>query len=270
MSDINFGGNDVVENEERIGGWTADESGIQLAMFTEAFLTESKNGAYALNLKSVDKDQNERSYQIYFTNRNKEVFYSDKKTGDKRMLPGYQLINNICLAACGKTFQEVAAASKKKVIDLYDRESRKEIPTETTTYPAMCKKVLKLGVIKISKNKYVKGKEVNERVEVNEINMVFRKADDLTPKEASEKAKEPKAYAKWVKYWDGRVKDEFKEVEESVEDSAGANPFGDGNTSTDADLFGSDDTESSEEPESKSEPETEGNVDSEEEEDPFA
>lgn len=265
MTDINFG-EDVQENSENVGGWSADDSGIQTVMFDLAYQTESKNGAYALNLNSKDKDGNERRYTIYFTNRNKEVFYIDKKTQEKKMLPGYQLINNLCLAACGKSFQEVVKASKKKVIDLYDFESRSDVPTEVTTYPAMCKKVLKIGVIKVSKNKFVKGKETNEKVEVNEIHTAFRKDDNLTPKEVKDKVKEAKAYPKWVKYWDGRVKDEFKAVEETEEESSGANPFGDGNDSTDDDLFGSDDTPK-EEPTKTEEPSA---SDDEDEEDPFA
>lgn len=274
MSDINFGGGDVVDNTESVGGWTADDSGTQLVILTEAYLSESKNGALALNIQTQDKEQNERRYTIYFTNRNKEVFYTDKKTKEKRKLPGYQTVDNLCKAICGKTFMEVNKAAKNKVIDLYDFESRKEIPTEVKTFPAMLKKPVLLGVIKIVKNKFAKGKETNEKVEVNEIHMVFRKEDKRTPKEVEDKVKECKQHDKWVKYWDGRVKDDFKEVEEVEEESSGENPFDDSD-SDDADLFGEDssddsastDTDSEEE---ETEADSEPNVADDEEEDPFA
>lgn len=266
--EINFGGNDVVDNQETVGGgWTADDSGTQLVVLTEAYLTESAKGALAFNLKTKDKEGNERAYQIYFTNRNKEVFYTDKKTQEKRKLPGYQMVDNICKAACGKTFMEVNKTAKKKVIDLYDFESRKEIPTEVKAFPAVLKKPLILGIIKIVKNKYKNGKETSEKIEVNEIHMVFRKEDKRTPKEVDNGVTEPKNHEKWVKYWDGRVKDEYKEVEDE-EENTGENPFGE-DSSDDSDLFGGDD-ESSEESEKEEETSSEPDLDDEDEEDPFA
>lgn len=272
-TEINFGEGDVVDNSENVGGgWSADESGVQLVVLTEAYLTESQHGALAFNFSTKDKEANERRYQIYFTNRKKEVFYTDKKTKEKRKLPGYQTVDNICKAVCGKTFMEVNKTAKNKVIDLFDFESRKEIPTEVKSFPAVLKKPVLLGVIKIVKNKYAKGKETNDKVEVNEVNMVFRKSDKLTPKEVDEKKTEPKQHDRWVKYWTDRVKDEFKEVEVEEEESTGENPFAD-DSSDDSDLFGSDDDSSEETSEDTTEEETTSEPDvteEDEEEDPFA
>lgn len=265
---FNFGTEELQENEERVGGggFTADESNASLVLFENAYLTQSKHGAWAVNLQSKNKAGDERAYQIYFTNRKGEVFYKDKKSGNSVKLPGYQLLDSIALATCGKSFKEVLDNTKTKVIDLYDYESRKDVPTEVQTLPLICKKALILGVIKKIDNKFKNGKKTSEKRESNEIHMAFRKEDKLTPKEHASGASEPKMYNQWVAYWQepARVKDEYEQVEDE-ESSMGDSPFGD--TSTDTDLFGSDDSATNEE---RSETKPEPNVADEEEEDPFA
>ncbi|MGL4616530.1 MAG: hypothetical protein ACRCVV_22085 [Shewanella sp.] len=237
MSQINFGEN-VQDNNESVGGWSADDSGVQAVILTAAYITVSKKGSSAVNFATKNKEGDERNHTIYFTNGKGEVFYTDKKTGEARKLPGYQILDNICLATCGKTFMQVYQAKQIKTIDLYDSESRKEIPTQVPTLPAMCKKLVKLGIIKVSENGFKNGKQTNERREKNEIHMVFIAASNLTPKEAASGVTEPKQYNKWVKYWEGRVKDNFKAVEEEEEANVGVNPFA---TPTDADdMFGDD------------------------------
>lgn len=266
---FDFGNDDLHENEERVGGggFTADDSNASLVIFENAYLTQSKNGAWAANLQSKNKAGDERSYQVYFTNRKGEVFYTDSKTKNRVKLPGYQLLDSIALATCGKSFKEVLDNTKTKVIDLYDYESRKDVPTEVQTLPLICKKAIILGVIKKIDNKYKNGKKTSEKRESNEIHMVFRKEDKLTPKEHASGATEPKMYSKWIAYWQepARFKDEYEEVEDD-ESSMGDSPFG--ATTDDTDLFGSDEAPTTEATtEASSEPAA---SDDGEEEDPFA
>lgn len=263
-----FGNEELQDNEERVsgGGFTADESNASLVIFENVYLTQSQHGAWAANLQSKNKNGDERSYQIYFTNRKGEVFYKDKKSGNNVKLPGYQLLDSIALATCGKSFQEVLKAAKNKVIDLYDYESRKDVPTEVKTLPLICKKALIIGVIKKVDNKFKNGKKTSEKRESNEIHMAFRKEDKLTAKEYASGATEPKMYNQWVAYWQepARFKDEY-EVVEDEDSSMGDSPFG--LTSDDVDLFNSDETDSSSEDTTTSEPNLADKQ--EEEEDPF-
>ena len=266
INNINFGEN-VEDNTESVGGWSADDSGIQKVIITEAYITQSAKGASAVNLTTKNKEGDERRYTLYFTNTKGEVFYTNKKSGKAVKLPGYQLLDNLCLATCGKPFMEVFKAKQKKTIDLYDAESRREIPQTVPVLPMMCKKLVKLGIIKVISNGFKNGAATNDKRETNEIHMVFNAANDLTPKEVANGKTEPKMYNDWVKHWTGNVKDTYKPIEGAVGTSMGDNPF---STPTDtSDLFGAEEedtpaTASEQAPVQESAP-----VDAEEE-DPFA
>jgi hypothetical protein len=273
--ELNFGGNEeIVENTESVGGWSADESGVQAVIVTVAYLTKSINGASMFNMETLDKNENKRRYTICISNVKGETFYTDKKTQEKRMLPGYQLVNNLCMATAGKPFKDVYAAGKDKSIDLMDWESRKEIPTMVKTFPSIYKKLVKLGVIKKIENARKGGKPTNEQREVNEIHTVFHASDNRTPKEVANKVADAVMFAKWEKYWVGRTKDEFKPVEATEEQSSGVDPFG-ADTSDSVDPFGesSDKEETSTKSENSSETTSEPEPDVTEDEDdvdPFA
>ena len=257
MSEFDFGGNDLEENVERVGGeWSADESGVYVKGITEAYLSQSKNGAYAMNLSTKDKEGNERKYVFYFTNKQGQVYYTkDKK---KHQLPGYALLNAICMLTAGKSAQEILSKPKKKVIDLMDWESRKEVPTEVKSYPLICKKPLIMGIVKVVSNKWAKGKATNAKREQNELKMVFHPKTKLTITEIAAGATaesiaagkdEPKLYAAWLKAWEGKIDDQFveQEADEEIEDQAGDDPFGEDETdATDTQDSDDDNADSSE------------------------
>lgn len=220
MSDFNFG-QDVTENEERIGEWSADESGIQKFAITQAYLIKSARGASALTFKTQDKDENQRNHTIYFTNAKGETFYKDKNKGNQVMLPGYQLLNNLCRFTVGKSFQEVLTGSaKKKVISVYDYESRADIDKEVVVLPTLYNKLVVAGVIKVRKNKFKNKKKTSEEVFGNEIKIIFHPTTGASIKEVTNKVAEAdlKDKAKWVKSWTDRVQDDYEEVEGSDDD----------------------------------------------------
>ena len=222
--EFDFGGNDVEENVERVGGFSADESAVYTKGITQAYLSISQNGAYAMNLATKDKEGNERNYQFYFTNRAGQTYYT--KGGKKHQLPGFALLNAICMLTANQTAQQVLSKAKKQVIDLMDWESRKEVPTEVKTYPQICKKAIKMGITKVISNAYKKGKPTNERREQNEIKMVFNAKSGLTITELAASLTEPKLLAQWVKTWEGRDDDQFEAQEVEKEVAEGDDPFG--------------------------------------------
>ena len=249
MSDFDFGGNDVEENVERVGGgFSADESAVYAKAITQAYLSQSRHGAYAINLSTKDKEGNERNYQFYFTNRAGQTYYTkDKK---KHQLPGYSLLNAICMLTCNKTAQEVLSKPKKQVIELMDWESRKEVPTEVKTYPAICKKVVKFGIVKVISNKYDKGKITNQEREQNEIKMVFDNKTGLTITEIAAGGTEAKLLAAWLKAWEGKVDNQFvaQEAPEDEVSAEGDDPFGaDEDADADTDTDATDSTEDDDE-----------------------
>ncbi len=226
-ADFDFGGDDVEEAVERVGGgFSADESNVYTKGITQAYLSQSPKGAYAINLTTKDKEGNERNFVIYFTNRAGQTFYT--KAGKKFELPAYALLNSIAMMACNQTAKQMLGKSKKQVIDLMDWESRKEVPTEVKTFPQICKKAMKFGIVKVISNKFTKGKATNEPQEKNEIKMIFNTKTLLTISEIASGATEPKLHAKWLKTWEGKEDNQFVEQEkEEVIETEGDNPFGD-------------------------------------------
>lgn len=138
----------------------------------------------------------------------------DPKTGQmtvKKYLPGFELINALCLMTLNKPLRDVG--TEEKTIMLYDFEQRKEVPTAVPMITELLGKKITAGVIKQLVNKRAKdpgtGKYVSitETKEENEIDKFFHFPSGLTVTEAKAKATEPVFKQKWAEKWTGQISD---------------------------------------------------------------
>ena len=109
------------------GGYSLLETDIYPFKVEAAYVTTAQSGAMAVALQLNINGQNHRE-TIYFTNRSGQTFYVDKKTNDERNLPGFGLLNSMCLLTVGKELLELD--SEERVINVYNRDANGEVPTK--------------------------------------------------------------------------------------------------------------------------------------------
>ena len=112
--------------DDFIGGGGVLSTDIYPATIKYAFVGKAQNSD-ARNLTICLKVNGlEISRQIWMTNRNGDVTYTDKKTKEDKNLPGYNQVNGLCMLLCSKEVGDMEVEEKQ--LSLYDYESKKEIP----------------------------------------------------------------------------------------------------------------------------------------------
>jgi hypothetical protein len=159
--------------EDRLGGYSPLESGCYLATIKALYAGASDGGAQNLTLLA---DIGGREYRetIYFTNKGGDNFYMTKNS-KKAPLPGFITVDHICLVATGAPLAE--QETEEKVVKVWDREARTEVPRKVPMITAAIGQQIELGILKVMQNKTEKqGNEyvpIADTVDSNLIDKVF-------------------------------------------------------------------------------------------------
>lgn len=196
------------QSQDRLGGYQPLESGIYQATIKNFYAGESKNGAMSLTLIAEVGDKEYRE-TIYITNKNKENFFINKKSGKKSPLPGFIVVNDICLIVTGKELHELE--TEEKVVKIYDYDAKEEVPKSVPVITEALDKPVALGIIKqiVNKNEKVGDKYVPtaESREENLIDKVFHPEYKLTVAEARDGKEKPDFWDAWLKRNEGVTRD---------------------------------------------------------------
>lgn len=112
--------------DDYLGGGGVLETDIYPAEIKYAYIGKS-NSSEARNLTlSLKVNGLEIQRQIWMTNGKGEVTYTDKKTKEEKNLPGYNQVNSLCMLLLSKEVGDMDV--EEKTLNLFDFESRKEIP----------------------------------------------------------------------------------------------------------------------------------------------
>lgn len=213
--------NEVIEqtnqSDQLGGGGYILETNVYDFEITKAYGDYSANGALGLFLEftSVNGGQNYRE-TLYVTNRNGEATFEDKRSGKQVPLPSIAIADAICQCAAGVSLNQLDM--QPKVIDVYDSDAGKELPTEKQVAMDLLGKPITLAIQKSTVNKTVKNEAtgkwepINEAREENQIRHVFHTESGMTYAEAKEGKEEPEFQAKWKEKYEGVTNDRFKEV----------------------------------------------------------
>lgn len=123
------------------------------------------------------------------------------KSGAKFYLPGFEVVNDICIVATGVDL--LNTDTEVKTVKVYDKEASKELPTKVEVVTSLLGKTVTLGVIRVDEPDYL---DNSKRRIINDINKVFNSDTKLTVKEITEEETEPKFYTKWVEKNQGKDK----------------------------------------------------------------
>lgn len=210
--------NNVSTAKDTLGGYEPLASGIYEAVIKAAYVTTSRNGAMAVNLIAEINGQEYRE-QLWITNREGKPFYVSKQTGEKIFLPGYVVINDICMATIGKPLKETDA--QPRIFKIYDVEAKKELPKEVPTMLELIGKQVCLAIIRETVDKTVRDGLGNyvpsgETKDQNVIAKVFEFTSHKTVNEIREHVAEAAFYDKWLAKNEGVTRNRAKGAQEGA------------------------------------------------------
>ncbi|MBL4705093.1 MAG: hypothetical protein JKY54_11255 [Flavobacteriales bacterium] len=191
--------------EDRIGGGGTVTSGAYDAIIKMLFVAPTKKGGSNLVLEALlDMGEGKKpvTYRetIFVMNEKGENFYIDKQ-GDKQLYPGYQMADSLCLMTNG--FQLSDQDMEIKTQNIYDYDTKKEVPTEVPVLMGMLDQPITLGIqeIKSFKQKSVDGKyeDTSDTRKTNETKKVFRTECKRTSTEVRAGLETAVFYDAWCK-----------------------------------------------------------------------
>lgn len=214
LSNIQLG-DDIKDGGDFLGGGRTLESGLYDLTIVHAYISTAESGAMALNIACKTGDSNQLLKQTFWitnsTAKGGVPYFTDKKTMEKKYLPGFVLADNLCLLTVGKHINGLD--TEVKVINLYSSKDQKEVPTQVDMVIDLLGKTITAGVIKQTVNKTKKNdstgayEPTGETRQENEIDKFFRTRDGMTVTEIKAKATEPKFKMAWAEKWEGQVRD---------------------------------------------------------------
>jgi hypothetical protein len=209
------------EAQDRLGGFSRLESDAYPVTFKALYAGKSSGGAQNVTILA-DINGREYSETIYITNRKGENWFENKDkdgkpTGKKSPLPGFTVIDDICLVTTGKPLCE--QATEEKVLNVYDPEQKKEMPKSVQVLTDVTGTSAILGIIKQTVNKsekngdeYVLIADTREENFTDKVFEVNSRATVVEAKKAAETGQELSAvfYGSWVEKNRGKTRDARK------------------------------------------------------------
>jgi hypothetical protein len=123
---------------------------ILLAYLISSSSSKSKGLFLVLKINNEEK-----SFQTYYTNKNDELFYIDKKDNTKKALPGLLLLSALTQITLNKTFDSLGPSDfSKKTIKVWNNDAKTELPKEVDVITSLTGKKVKVALEQIEQNKY--------------------------------------------------------------------------------------------------------------------
>jgi len=191
-----------------------------------AYLEKSSGGALCVKISFVDRIGHKLNITEYVTSGdakgNKNYF---EKNGKKFYLPGFDIINNICLLAAGRELGDIIATKKTMNIQAWDWKTRSMQTAPKEVLSDLIGKEIMLGVVqrkvnkqrKTAEGKYVPTAEIRNE---NAVSAVFRASDGSLLEEIEAKTA-PLYKDQWLATFKDKIIDKTVPVEEESAATAG-------------------------------------------------
>lgn len=234
------------ETTDRLGGFQIRATDIYPATIKAAYAGQSAGGARNVTIV-VELPDGEYSETIYVTNKKGENWFLNQNDKSKKVpLPGFTIIDDICLVTTGKPLSE--QDSEEKVVKIYDFDERKELPKAVPMLVDLIGQTLFLGIVQQTVDKNQKNdstgeyEPTGETRDENVIEKVFHDPTKMTVVEARQGATEPVFFEKWLSKNKGNVRNKAKGADgkgtKSGRPGGGAPQSGAGGQKKTSSLFG--------------------------------
>lgn len=200
------------EAQDRVGGFRIFETDAYLAKIKLAYAGKASQ-SNAQNVTLVfDLPGGEYRETLWVTNKDGKNFYvgQDKKNYP---LPGFTVVDDICMMTTDKPLS--AQIAEEKVVNLYDFDQKKEVPTSVQMLVDLLGKEVILGIQKQTVNKQAKDgngvyQDTADSRDQNVIDKVFHSPSQLTMVEAKRGVTTAAFYGIWTEKNRGRTNDRRK------------------------------------------------------------
>lgn len=244
FSNLNRDG--LEETRDSLGSGGAVETDAYDATIKMAYALTSKGGAQGVAL-TLDLGGRDYRETLWITNKKGENFYLNKNDKTKKIpLPGFVVMDDICLVTVEKDLEAVGETAEEKVVNVYDFEAKKEVPTKVPVLVELLGQQVTVGIQKTLENKTQddgKGNYVAiaDTREVNSIDKVFHTETRGTVNEVKNEQTLGEFYEKWVERNKGTTRDR-REIKDGQGGTVGrpgqAAPTAAGSTAPRTSLFG--------------------------------
>lgn len=203
------------ESQDRVGGFGPVETDYYAAVIKQAYVTTAQSGARAVNFEFTLPGGKPLRNTVYVTDKAGKNYFLNKDDNTKKVpLPGFTVVDDICLCTVEKDLAEVDI--EEKVVKIYDYEQKKELPTTVPVLVELLGKTVGLGVLKITENKSKKNEGsgeyelIAETREINEIDKVFHDESGFTVVEVRAGLETPTFRDGWIERNKGKTRDKRK------------------------------------------------------------
>lgn len=215
LTGVNIDAAAAVE-QDTLGGRRLLTSDVYDSVIKLAYIVKSQSSK-AVGVKLVlEAGGQEVSDTFWFMNSKGEV--QTVKDGVAKPIFGYQQMESICLLAAGMNFQTVDSKIETRTIKVYNFEQKTEVNTDVQMLMPLIGKTIKAGIVERRENKTKKNDQtgvfdpIADERRFNTATKFFRSRDMLTVAEILAKSTEPKFHAEWIKAFQGKLDDRYKEV----------------------------------------------------------
>lgn len=172
-------------------------TGAYTAKIRLAYLDTSPKGAAFVALDvmlNINGKSRQYKEEIYISNRDGELTYKDKQTGEHKPLPGFVTVDTLCKLAIDKPFAELDTETKK--IKIKNRKTKQDENLDKEILMDLIGAELILGITEEKSDHWDADKSAQGETQLkNHISKVFN-ADGATLPEVEAKA-EPKYLETW-------------------------------------------------------------------------
>lgn len=204
--------------KENVGGgvkFGVVDTDIYTATIKQAYVSTYKGGAMAINLELLTDSGNLIRNQQWVTSgtaKGCKNYYVDKN-GKNQYLPGYNLINDICVLAADTELSDVD--TEERAVQVYDFKQRKQVSKPHQVIVDLLGQKITLAIQKVIEDKNVNDGNGNyiasgETREINEIAKAFCAEDQVTLTEKKSGLTEASYLNSWKERNKGNVVNKSK------------------------------------------------------------
>lgn len=208
------------ETTDRLGGYQPLDTDIYTGPIKAAYAGQSDGGARNVSV-IVELGGREYRETLWITNKKGENFFLNKNDKTKKVpLPGFTVVDDLCLVTSGKPLAE--QTTEEKVVMVYDREAGQEIPKTVPMLVDLIGQTASFGIVRQLENKNEKSGDeyvpVADTREVNFIDKVFHTETKMTVVEARQGADSATFHDSWLERNKGQTRDK-----RTIKDGEGGN-----------------------------------------------
>lgn len=192
------------------GPWDTDTYPVTIKM---AYIDYSRGGAMSVNFDFEDDNGKKLRSQQWATSgdaKGNKHYYEDKRSGKQRPLPGYSIVDDICVLASDTPLFDQETSTR--AVNIYDFTQGKEVPQQREVLDDLIGKKVILAVEKQIVDKNIKDDSGNyvpsgETREQNEVVKAFHEEYEVTVTEAEGGIREATFKTAWEEKNRGNVRD---------------------------------------------------------------